>query len=280
MSVTAIVRKEYRELRRSYTLLATGLLFTLTAVFFASIRWVPKLGLREGTPTSTLALLNSLTQPGTVFIPILGLLAGYQAIAGPRERGSIKMALSLPNTRREVVFGKFVGRFSVVATATLTASVAVWLVAVSTYADFDTTAFLLTAVLTAIHGGVFVAISVGFSAWMRSRLRALVGTAFLSLLFLALWDTVLLALQLLFIGPSLPAGSQLPNWMQVINVLNPVTAFQYARQAVVPAFSELTRTPESSAVYLQDWIGFPVLLAWILIPLVLGSLRFERADIS
>lgn len=279
MSITAIVRKEYRELRRSYSLLVISALFALTGVFFAGIQWVPKLGLREGTPTSTLALLNSLAQPGTAFIPLLGLLAGYQAIAGERERGSLKLTLSSPNSRREIVLGKFVGRFSVVAAAILSTSVAIGLIALTTYAYFDTRAFLLNTVLTVAHGGVFVAISVGFSAWMRSRRRALVGTAFLYLLFLLIWDAFLAFLQLLLIGPTLPEGSQLPNWIQVINILNPVTAFQYARQAVIPAYSELTITPVSSAVYLQDWVGFPVLLAWVVTPLVLGYFRFERADI-
>lgn len=280
MSITAIVRKEYRELRRSYSLLVISIFFTLTGVFFAGIQWVPELGLREGTPTSTLALLNSLAQPGTAFIPLLGLLAGYQAIAGERERGSLKLALSVPNSRREIVFGKFLGRFAVVAGAILTTSVAIGLIALTTYAYFDTKAFLLNTALTVAHGGVFVAISVGFSAWMSSRLRALVGTAFLYMLFLLVWDVILLFLQLLFIGPTLPKGSQLPNWIQVLNVLNPATAFQYAREAVLPAYSELTPAPESSAAYLQDWVGFPVLLAWVVTPLVLGYLRFERADIN
>ncbi|WP_114578815.1 ABC transporter permease subunit [Saliphagus sp. LR7] len=279
MSLVAVAKKEQRECRRSYTLLGTALLFVLSAAFLAAIQWVPRLGLRAGTPTSTLALLNSLAQPGAIFVPMLGLLIGYHTIAGEREQGTLRIALGLPNTRREVVFGKFAGRLAVIAAAITLTSIIIALIALATFEYFDTKAFVLNTVLTILYGGVYLAIAIGFSAWMHSRLRAMVGTSFLYLVFLLGWDAVLLFLQLIFIGPTLPEGSQLPDWMQFINILNPATAFQYARKAVLPAYAELTPAPESSAVYLQDWVGFPILFIWIAAPLIFGYIRFKRTDL-
>jgi ABC-2 type transport system permease protein len=42
--------------------------------------------------------------------PIVGVVVGYNAVSGGRESGSLKLLLSLPHSRADVVFGKVVGR--------------------------------------------------------------------------------------------------------------------------------------------------------------------------
>lgn len=280
MSLTAVVRKEFHECRRSYTFLGLTACYVLFAVFFAAIRWVPQLGLREGTPTSTLALLNSLSQPGAVFVPLVGIAVGYQAIAGERDRGSLRLGLSLPNTRRELVAGKFFGRFAAVALAIAFTSVAVGLVALATYPYFDTRAFLLNTAMTVVYGGLYLAIAVGFSAFMETRRTALLGAMGLYVLFLLVWDALVLVLQVVFVGPTLPEGARLPDWIQFVALLNPTRAFEYAKKAVLPEFDEFVPAPESDLILLQDWVGFLVLPVWVVLPLVVGSLRFQRTDVE
>ncbi|WP_338730063.1 ABC transporter permease subunit [Haladaptatus sp. DJG-WS-42] len=282
MSLRAVARKEYFQCRRSPTVLSVIGLFLLSAVFFAVIQWVPNVGQPgyDGTPTSTLALLNSLGQPGAIFIPLLGLLVGYHTIAGERESGALKMMLALPHTRRDVVFGKFLGRVAVVMAATALAGVAVGIIAAVSYAVFDVEAFLLNTTLMVAYGAVYVAIAVGFSAWMDSRSKALVGTVSLYALFMLGWDALMLLLQLIFIGPTLPAGTKLPDWLQFIAVLNPSRAFMYATRSVLPSYYELTVSAQSDAAFLQDGVGFLILAGWIVLPLCLGFLRFTRTDIQ
>ncbi|MFD1512945.1 ABC transporter permease [Halomarina rubra] len=280
MSLRAVARKEFHECRRSYTLLGLAGLYVLIAVFFAVIQWVPYPDMSREASTSTLALLNSLTQPGAAFVPLLGLLVGYHTIGGARESGSIRLTLSLPNTRRAVVFGTFLGRFAVVATVIALASAGIGIVALATYAYFDVEALVVNTAVSVLYGGVYVAIGIGFSAFTKSRFRALLGAAGLFWLFFIVWDAFMFLVQVLFIGPTLPEGSQLPGWMEYVWLLNPSSAIVYTRRTLLPEYHELVFTPRTSAAYLQDWVGVVVLFVWVVVPLVVGYVRFERIDLE
>jgi ABC-2 type transport system permease protein len=84
--------------------------FTVFASGLALIQHVPPTYLTGNADTSTLALLNSMRQPTVFFIPMIGLALGYGAIANERQSGSLRLLLSLPNSRADVVLGKFIGQ--------------------------------------------------------------------------------------------------------------------------------------------------------------------------
>jgi len=279
MGLAAVAKKDFRDSIRSYTLLGLVVVFTAFAAGLALIQWVPPL-YRDGTvETSTLALLNSMRQPTVFFVPLISLAVTYDSIAGERERGSIRLLLGLPNTRRAVVFGKFIGRTSVVAVAILVGYAVAGLIALLTFDSFDVAVFGLYTALTIFYGAVYTALATGFSAAMESQFRALVGASALYGLFLLGWDIMLLFLQLLIYGQDIPEDG-LPDWFNFIGLLNPSTAFMHAVRAVIPEYAQITFYPESSAVYLQDWVGFVVLVFWGAVPLAVGYYRFTRADIQ
>ncbi|WP_327051244.1 ABC transporter permease [Halomicrococcus gelatinilyticus] len=277
MPLNAVVEKEFLDSVRSSSLLGLTALFVLFAGFLAAIQWVPNLTDTDSASTSTLALLNSMKQPTVVFVPMIALGIGYDVIAGERENGSLKLMLGLPNSRRDVVFGKFLGRTAVVGVAILVSYVTVGIIALLTYDSFDATMFGLYTLLTICYGAVYIAISIGVSAGTRSRARALGGVVAIYSLIMLLWDALLYGLQLVVYGPEPPAGG-LPAWVQLVGLLNPSTAFMFAARAVIPEYYELTVYPESDAFYLQDWVGFVVLGLWAVVPLALGYWRFETTD--
>jgi len=223
--------------------------------------------------------LNSMRQPTVFFVPLISLAVTYDSIAGERERGSIRLLLGLPNTRRAVVFGKFIGRTSVVAVAILVGYAVAGLIALLTFDSFDVAVFGLYTALTIFYGAVYTALATGFSAAMESQFRALVGASALYGLFLLGWDIMLLFLQLLIYGQDIPEDG-LPDWFNFIGLLNPSTAFMHAVRAVIPEYAQITFYPESSAFYLQNWVGFVVLVFWGAVPLAVGYHRFTRADIQ
>jgi len=277
MPLNAVVEKEFLDSVRSSSLLGLTALFVAFAGFLAAIQWVPNLTTSDSVSTSTLALLNSMKQPTVVFVPMIALGIGYDTVAGERERGSLKLMLGLPNRRRDVVFGKFIGRTAVVGVAVLVGYVTVGVIALLTYDSFDAVMFGTYTLLTVCYGAVYIAIAVGISAAARSRARALGGVVAMYALVMLLWDALLYALQLLVFGAQPPEGG-LPAWFDLIGVLNPSTAFMFAARAVIPEYYELTVYPESDVFYLQDWVGFVVLAVWAVVPLVLGYWRFENAD--
>jgi ABC-2 type transport system permease protein len=279
MSLSAVVRKDFADSIRSFSLLSTTLLFVVFATGLAAIQWVPVMYQDSAVETSTLALLNSMRQPTVFMIPFIGFVLAYDTIIGERERGSLRLLLGLPNSRREVVFGKFVGRTGVIAVSILVGYAVAGSVALVTYESFDLGVFGRYTLLTVLYGAVYVAFATGFSAAMKSRQQAFVGAGALYSLFLIGWDVLLLVLQLVIYGQDIPEAG-LPDWFKFVGLLNPSTAFMHAARSVIPEYRAITFYPEGSAVYLEDWVGFVVLAVWAVVPLAFGYLRFERTELQ
>ena len=279
MSLSAVIRKDFEDSIRSFSLLSTTALFVVFAAGLATIQWIPVMYQDSAVDASTLALLNSMRQPTVFMIPFIGFVLAYDTIIGERDSGSLRLLLGLPNSRQDVVVGKFVGRTGVITVSILVGYAVAGVVALTTYESFDFAVFALYTLLTVFYGAVYIAFATGFSAAMKSRQQAFVGAGALYSLFLIGWDVLLLLLQLVIYGQDIPEGG-LPDWFKFIGLLNPSTAFMHAVRAVIPEYSAITFYPEGSAFYLEDWVGFVVLAAWAALPLVLGYVRFERTDIQ
>lgn len=278
MGIVAVARKDFADAVRSYSLGLATALFVLFAAGLAAIQWVPDLYQEGPAPRTTLALLNSMRQPTVFFVPLIALMVAYDTVAGERESGSLRFLLSLPHSRTDVVVGKLLGRTAVVTVAVLVGYAVAGLVVLTTYDSFDTGMFASYTLLTVFYGVVYIALATGFSAGMRSRLRAFVAAGGLYALFLVGWDLLLLVLQLLIYGRDIPEAG-LPDWFNFLGLLNPSTAFMHAARAVIPEYAQITFYPEGSAVYLQNWVGFVILGLWGAVPLLFGYVRFRRMDV-
>jgi ABC-2 type transport system permease protein len=278
MSLQAVVRKDFNDSIRSGAFLATTLLFVLVSGFWAAIQHIPQMYSNSDVPTSTLALLNSMGQPMAFFVPMLGLGISYAAIAGERDSGSIMLLLGLPNSRRDVVLGKFIGRCAVLAIAILSGYFAVAIFALVTYESFAAVKFLLYTVLTVFYGAVYVGIGIGFSSVMKSQETAFIGAASLYVLFQLGWDLVTAILQTITVG-YIPPESGVPPWLIVVHALNPTAAVGYATRAIIPTFDELMSYPVSASFSLPRWAGFAILTAWLMLSLGFGYHRFQSTDI-
>jgi len=287
MSAITVAKKDFRDAIRSRTLLALVVLF---ALFTAGGAYVSTLitGLLgdaagSGGSQSALDLIFALLTPASLLVPIIGLLAGYKAIAGERESGSLKFLLGLPHTRRDVVLGKVVGRAAVVAVAILI-GFAVGIVAIyALTGGFSPMNYLLFTLVTVLLGLVYICIAVGFSASTASTSRAAVAIIGVFLLFQFAWGLLGLLLLLAITGSAFPQPPG-PEWYQLFTRINPNSAYQAAATALLPggpgAGGNLAGGQGGSRPYfLESWFGFVILAIWIVVPLVLGYSRFERADL-
>ncbi|XVH33247.1 ABC transporter permease (plasmid) [Haloferacaceae archaeon DSL9] len=278
MSLRAVIKKDVQDSIRSGLLIAITLLFLLVAGFWAAIQFVPPLYGESDVPISTLALLNSMGQPMAFFVPMLGLGISYSSIVGERESGSIRIALSLPNSRRDIVLGKFIGRSIVLTVAILTSYFVVAGIALLTYESFAAVEFVLYTVLTVFYGTVYVAIGIGFSSVMKSQTAALAGATGLYVLFQSGWDVVTAILQTITVG-YIPPESGAPPWLVVLHGINPTAAIGYATRAIIPEFDEIMTYPLSAAFYPPKWFGFAILGTWLLLSLGYAQQRFQRTEI-
>jgi ABC-2 type transport system permease protein len=279
VSTLAVARKDFRDALRSRVLLGLTGLFVLfvagASYFFARIQPGPG----GGDPTA-LVLIFSLLTPASLLVPIIGLALGYKSIAGERESGRIKLLLSLPHSRLDVVFGKTLGRTGVLVVPILVgfavgAAVIFW-----QSSRFTPANYLAFAFVTVLLGLAFIAIGIAISAATTSTFRALIGGAGLLVLLEFLWGPLLLAVVYLVNGLALP--QQPPgDWYSFLQTVPPGSAYNSATRSLLPENPNALGLGGSApdVFYLQDWFGFVILAVWIIVPLALGYLRFERTDL-
>ncbi len=99
----ALCLHELRERTRDRWVLVISALFALLA---------SAVGLYGRSAEGNAAALTgpSLVTLASLFVPLVALALGYDAIVGERERNTLGLLLSLPVSRAEVVLAKFLGR--------------------------------------------------------------------------------------------------------------------------------------------------------------------------
>jgi len=298
MSLAAVAQKDFEDAARSKMLWSlTGLLVLLIGIFYVGAwHFVDDPGAVE--------LVQGLALPMQVIVPLAALIAGYMSIVGERRSGSIKVLLGLPPTRGDVVFGKLLGRSGVVATAVLTALVVATVLSgllIGGVPLAELGGLLLASILL---GLAFVGIAVGVSAAVSSRGRAMAAVVGTYLLFLGFWDVLIGGLYRLVTGafPPSPIVPQNPvePWALFLQRLNPMEAYGVVASALVdsqvfpltlqfPIGINPTPNPNVATVdlvtgeapfYLNDWFAGVVLLAWFVVPVVLGYVRFRGVDLG
>ncbi|WP_313692624.1 ABC transporter permease subunit [Halorarum halobium] len=278
MSLGAVARKDFEDAVRSRWLLALSALFVvLVSLAVYLIR--PAAG---QTAPSNAVLNYILVKDGlvTTLIPLIALVVSYSAVVGERDSGSLKLLLSLPHSRAEVVFGKVLGRSGAISVPVLVGFLLPgFLLVVVPGVRFLPGYYVGYTLLTALLAAVFVAIAVGFSAAMSSQRLAVGGAVGIYFLFVPLWGVIQFPLRLYLGvggGPSwLPvSGTGLLNFLQL---LNPTGSFKIVVNAFM-AGSLFTSAQGVRPVDMQI-AAVVMLVAWLLVPPLLGLWQFERADL-
>lgn len=319
VNAVAIAKKDYRDAIRSPYFWAVTAAVTLAIGFFL-FQIVPQLldALSQADqqspaqidPTTDLFVIT-LRFGFQVFVPLLAIVATYTSIAGERVSGSLKLLLALPNSRWDVVLGKLLGRFAVVATPLVVAfglgaiffPASQFTFVPDTYAEF--------ALLTLLLGVIFVAFTMGVSAAATTTRRSAVAAFGVYAYFVLFWARLARNIpQLLNRVMDLSRGTRLQLEV-AIQILNPMSAYRtlvYSRRLDAPMEARsilLTRASGPGAInpgrfseqlnarrflrrevfvtevpwYFTDAAVLAVMLLWVVVPLAIGYLLFERADL-
>ena len=284
MSWQAVAEKDFRDAIRSRLLIVLTLLFTLFsagAAYLVTEIDPPQQAAFTGEVTTVL-LISGLVSATAVFIPIVSIAVAYRSLAGERDSGSLKLLLSLPNSRFDVVLGKFIGRSGVVAAA-LFVGFAVGIVVTASLADaFSPLEYVVFVGISMLFSFVFIAITVGVSAFTSSTSRAAYGAFGLFVVFQFLWSSLAQGVAYAVNGFSfegIEEGDAVFELFQVLTILDPTAAYQQGTLWVVRRVAEEGESTSDLAFYLQDWFGFIVMALWIVVPLAIGYTRFESSDL-
>lgn len=305
-----VAHKDFRDAIRSRWLWA------LSVVFVGFIGGVPALLFGYYAPAeasaadlfgaaASMPLLGlSLSYSGVLafVIAFIALVTSHGSIIDERESGTLKLLLSLPHSRLDVVAGKFAGRTVVVAVPVLAGFLVAVVALFATSTSVDLSTFAPQVALTLLVAAAFVSLGVGVSAAARSNRAATVGIFGLYFLLAFLWSLVARGFPSLLdaVFGRLPgvdrmAAETIAELRMVVKYLNPLRAYEtlvaelYADTAlgarlVKAGFREQAILQESLGggalpVYFRGWFIFLILLAWIVVPAVLGYLSFRDADL-
>jgi ABC-2 type transport system permease protein len=294
-SVRAIAKKDFQDSVRSWLFWGLSVFFfTLMAALAGFLAWV------NPNDFTTIDFISTVSSVSKLVIPLIALILGWKSIAGERESGSIKVLLSLPHSRKDVLLGKLLGRTAVL-TLSLVIGFLIAMVAVAfAVSEFSFPAYIAFLAMTILYGLAYMSIAVSLSSLTRSTTVA--GAAMFSvfLLFYLVWNSIQRGLRLLMnrghiegVSYTVPGPSgqefeltRLPSWAQFINMVDPGNAYQNT----ITIFSALSGDeigttirdvayPDGIPFFLQDWFSFVILLFWIVVPMAVALYQFDRVDI-
>lgn len=278
MNVTAVARKDVRDVRRSRLLWAvTGLLALFFGLFLAS-------GSGTGELSAIRALRNLLGATAYV-LPLIAIFVGSLAIAGERESGSIQYLLGLPNSRATVLLGTFLGRAVVALVAVGVALLAGAAVLFFAFATVPVGEFLAFSVMTLALALVYVAVAVGVSAACATRGRAMAGTVGVYFLFSVLWTVPPIDPRdsVAYVTETVLGMAPRPNLYEFVFSLSPSFAYERATTEFLGIYVVDSGAGEATGdvpLYLTGEFTLLVLAAWTVVPLAIGYARFRTAEIG
>lgn len=271
MSILTIARLELLIARRNMWVATSVILMGL----FTTV-----LTLAGGAPTGTLGVdpmivaITSITTLSVYLIPLIGLLLSFDAISGEAERGTLALNLTYPMSRAEILIGKFLAHFAVLAFAIavglgLTAALTIWQhggagMSLAPLAKLFATSLAL--------GAAFLGIGYLVSGLVRQTGVASGIVIIIWLVCVVLYDIGLLGALVADDG-----GSFTKNVFPWLLVANPADAFRLINmpEISVPALSTgINAAGQSSGVMTQ----LTSLLLWPLIALFLAWTVFRKVE--
>jgi ABC-2 type transport system permease protein len=296
MTWQAVARKDFQDAVRSRWLWVLSLLFVGVFALPAILRFYLEMGAapQQGDTGNSDAFIYLMKQGTSILIPLIAVVIAYASITRERESGSLKLLLSLPHSREDVVFGKVVGRAGVLGIPIVIGFTVATVLILLTSLEFRFVNFVLFGVLTVLLGIVFVGLSVGISAAASTGRKAMVSVIGFFFWFVVLWNSFAnQTVNLLdrYVGLANQTQVELTLFLKL---LNPTQAYKTlvdaflvdsALQSRVMMFSIFRRQQvaqmfgDSLPLFLSNSFVVVYLLLWLFLPVAVGYWAFDNADL-
>lgn len=278
MTLFAVAKKEYLENVRNAWVISISILFLVLVLGVSALASIvanaanQQAGLELTEITGTILAMQGLTG---FFLPILALLVGFGTLAGEREGGSLGLLVAQPIRRTDIVLGKALGLWGVLATTILAGIGLGGLVIVSaTGADPRGYGILVLFLLgTLAWAAMWISITILVSSFFKRRGTAIGGSIGVWFLFAFLWDLVIF-LVVLAITRSLDP-EQVATWSTYFGVLNPNSVYDQLLVLLVGDDLGSLVAGGVDAPIRASLYAFATVL-WILLP-YFGALALFRA---
>lgn len=228
---------------------------------------------------SVTAQADRLAGVAAVVLPLVAVLVGYRSVVGDRTSGRLRLGLALPHSRLELAAGKLVGRAVVFAVPTAAALGLAGVVAVR-LADGPTAWGWLTPFVaaTTLYGVAFVGLAVGVSLLSTTGRRATVGAVGAYLVTVVLWTDLHTAALLILHRFDTAVTGEMPGWALFVRLAAPSESYDLLLRTGT-ALDRAGRYADGGLAYLTWPTAVALLVAWTLLPVAVGYLRFRTADL-
>ena len=265
---------EFLDGLRNRWVAAAIILLGTTALALLMVGSAPAGTIRAGALDVSVVSLTSLS---VYLLPLIALLLSFDALVGEFERGTMLLLLTYPVARWQVVMGKFLGHMMILFTAVAVGygGAAVITVLFTDNGAEGWQAYVAMMGSSLLLGAVFIGLGYLVSVLVRERSTAAGAAVVLWLIFVVLYDLVLLGLLLADheqrMGETLFSTLMLVSPADTYRLLN-LTAFDAVGQAAGIA-----------GVAARAGFGVPMLLVlmvtWIVLPLAATMAVFHRREL-
>ncbi|MFU8869951.1 ABC transporter permease [Natronococcus sp.] len=299
-SVRAVAKKDFQDSVRSWMFWGLSIFFfTLLVATTGVVSYFGEDIAAQGATTDV--LVGFVSEITRLIIPLIALVLGWKAIAGERESGSIKILLSLPHSRKDVLLGKLLGRSAVLSLSLTLGFVLAAVVVAVLLGGFDVGDYVGLLAVSIVYGIAYTSIAVSLSSLTRSTTVAGAAMFGVFVLFYVVWNTLTTAASLLAdrnvpffdtitytteIQGQEVELERLPDWVYFVVNLDPGEA--YGRTLTLVTDTDMIELQAQLneemfggelPFFLQDWFALLILVFWIVVPIVVALYRFDRVDL-
>lgn len=269
--IRTLIRTDLRQQRSNWVLVGAMAVVALLVLPDLILNLEPG---QRGNPTQEVtSLFNYFFLPGM----LLAVGIGHQAVVGERESRTIRLALSLPATRRDLFIATLVARLASTTFVLGGLLLVAFAMVVLRFPTLPLVAFVVTACLVLLVGAMWICVAVGIAAAVSSRYRSLATFLGVYLLFSAdngLWGPVVTPVFELILG-SPDRQSMALRFAELLSPLSSLYNLARYTEFLLGAYSRFT------AISLPQFLFSAVVVsAFALIPLVVGLHRFKRVDLG
>jgi Cu-processing system permease protein len=281
-AIRIIAAKEIRDGLRNRWIAATIVLLAALALALYFLGSAPTGTVKASALDISVVSLASLT---VYLIPLIALMLSFEAFVGEFERGTMLLLLTYPVARWQVVAGKFIGHVAILAMAILVGYGSVAIMIAMT-ADGNTQgwqAYLAMMASSLLLGSIFIGLGYVVSVLVRERATAAGAAIGLWLVFVVLYDLVLLGVLLADKGQAI--GEQLVAMLMLINPTDAYRIFNLTASEGVSQMAGMTglvvaggSNSATMIAVMCVWAILPLVLTAVLL-LVLTAVLFQRREL-
>ncbi|MFB6282280.1 MAG: ABC transporter permease subunit [Haloferacaceae archaeon] len=186
-----VAKKEFKDAIRSKGLWLLGVLFTTAFIAPVALALYFDIGLSTRGQDLGMQLLLSQVYLNmvTFLLPIVAIFVGFAAVSKERTSGSLKILLSLPHSRRDVIVGKVLGRCAVLGVPLIASLALTAVFLAASRLTFKPELFGLFSLFTVVFAVVFVAIVVSISGALAKSLYSGIANFVVYFYFTFLWNS-------------------------------------------------------------------------------------------